>query len=351
MSSKVHLWAAGGLPAAVFAIRHPGIHSSFGRLVAGRPARNTPIVGVGSGGAISTLEGRPEEAMGALARTEVIITGSGTPIHLPHIAGPGVLITHDDIALQFDAGRATTMRLAAAGLPLPQLTAVFITHHHSDHVVGLTDLLLTRWLDDLERTGQKPLPVFVPAGPAEELVSRLLDPWEGEIAMRAEHQDRPDSPHPDVRAFEPNDWARRVFRQDDVKVDAFRVRHEPVSPAVGYRVTVPEGVIVISGDTVVCSELERAAEDADVLIHEAFCLRAVPEGLLSDLDRLAAYHADAYQVGKMAARLDVDTLILTHLIPPITRENVRDAFIDEVRNAGFDGRLIVADDLTRIGLD
>ncbi len=284
-------------------------------------------------------------------KTEVVITGTGTPMFHPHIAGPGVLVRRDDVAMQFDAGRATTMRLAAARMPLPELSAVFITHHHSDHVVGLTDLLFTRWLEDLDRSGQKPLPVYAPVGPAQDLVERLLEPWTDEVAMRAEHQARPDLPLPEVVAFPATEAAKRIFRAGDVKVDAFLVEHQPVSPAVGFRITVPEGIIVISGDTVVCPSVEAAAEGADILIHEAFCRRAIVDGTLTDPDSLAEYHADSYQVGRMAARLDVDTLVLTHLIPPIINENVRDVFINDVRNAGFDGRLIVADDLTRIGLN
>lgn len=285
-----------------------------------------------------------------MAKTNVTITGTGTPMYLPHLAGPGVLIERDGVALQFDVGRATTMRLAACELPLPALTAVFITHHHSDHVVGLTDLLLSRWLEDIDRSGQKPLDVYTPVGPAQDLVSTLLDPWKDEIALRAEHQARPDLPYPEVTAFTASAKARRVFRSSQVKVDAFSVRHEPVEPAVGYRITTPEGVIVISGDTSVCAEVEAAASGAQVLVHEAFCRRAIPEGSLSTPDSLAAYHSDTVALGAMARRLDVDTLILTHLIPPIANENVRDAFIDDVRDAGFDGRLIVADDLTRVSL-
>lgn len=295
-----------------------------------------------------TQDAAPRGDLYQMYNTELFITGTGTPIHLPHIAGPGVLFRRRDVAIQFDVGRATTMRLATCGMPLTGLSAVFITHHHSDHVVGLTDLLLTRWLDGDVETGQPALPVYAPAGPAQDLVATLLDPWQDEITMRAEHQGRPDRPDPEVVAFAPEPRPRRVFRSGDVAVDTFLVRHEPVTPAVGYRITVPEGIVVISGDTTVCDELEAAAAGADILVHEAFCEKAVPAGTLSDPKKLAAYHADAFAVGRMAARIDVDTLILTHLIPPITRENVRDVFIDEVRNAGFDGRLIVADDLTHL---
>lgn len=78
--------------------------------------------------------------------TEVILTGTGVPHPRPGRAGAGVLIRHGDVALQFDAGRSTVMRLMDAGTLPHALTAVFLTHVHSDHVVGLPDLAMTRWI-------------------------------------------------------------------------------------------------------------------------------------------------------------------------------------------------------------
>ncbi|MDE0188575.1 MAG: MBL fold metallo-hydrolase, partial [bacterium] len=65
--------------------------------------------------------------------TSVTITGTGMPVPSPYRAGPGVLVQSHGVALQVDAGRATTMRLAALGVSPVDLDAVFVTHHHSDH--------------------------------------------------------------------------------------------------------------------------------------------------------------------------------------------------------------------------
>ena len=78
--------------------------------------------------------------------TEVIRTGTGVPHPRPGRAGAGVLVRHGDVALQFDAGRSTVMRLMDAGTPPHALTALFLTHVHSDHVVGLPDVAMTRWI-------------------------------------------------------------------------------------------------------------------------------------------------------------------------------------------------------------
>jgi ribonuclease Z len=76
--------------------------------------------------------------------TTVTLTGTGLPNVAPGRAGAGVFVKHNDVVVQFDAGRATCNRLIEAGLRLADLDAVFITHIHSDHVFGLAELVLSR---------------------------------------------------------------------------------------------------------------------------------------------------------------------------------------------------------------
>ena len=126
--------------------------------------------------------------------TEVIITGTGYPLPDPHRAGPGVLVRYGDITLQFDTGRATAQRLAAAGVWLPDLTAVFVTHHHSDHLTGFPDVVLSHWV--IGRGDHvKALPVVVPAGPAEDYVQRDAAP----VASRPGRARRAREAHQDGR--------------------------------------------------------------------------------------------------------------------------------------------------------
>ncbi len=95
--------------------------------------------------------------------TIITLTGTGVPLPAPGRAGPGTLVQCGDVALQFDAGRATVLRLTEAGCPPHALAAQFVTHVHSDHVVDLADVVLTRWLfTQLQPAG--PLPIVVPEG-------------------------------------------------------------------------------------------------------------------------------------------------------------------------------------------
>ena len=279
--------------------------------------------------------------------TTVTITGTGNPGPSPDRAGPGVLVRHDGLALQFDAGRATTMRLTALGVRPPELDALFITHHHSDHLTGLADLVLTRWILDGSSTAG-PLPIVAPAGPAERFAEALLDIWQEDIEVRTVQTPRP-HPRTDVRPFPVASRPEPVWSQGDVRVLAGGVRHEPVDPAVGYRVETPDGVVAITGDTRVCAEVGELATGADVLVYEALRVEAV---LASPFlpDHICEYHADTRLLGAQAADLGVGSLVLTHLIPEPRTPGEVQAFADDVRAGGFTGDLLVAADLDTVTL-
>lgn len=278
-------------------------------------------------------------------KTELIVTGTGFPMPDANRAGPGALVRRGDVALQFDAGRSTVQRMTAAGVRTPDLSAFFATHHHSDHLTGLQDLILTRWNMD-RRDSAEPLPIVVPDGHCVDFVERMLTPWDHDLDVRREHSGRTTEPRYDLVAFPipgPTDIVE-VWSEGDVRVLAGQVRHEPVSPAVGYRIETPEGVIAITGDTKVCPEVARLAEGADVLLYEAMRFSVIQSENLGR-DFVTEYHADTTLIGAQAQELGVPTLILTHLIPaPHTAED-KQLFADEVRAGGYTGELIVADDL------
>ncbi len=280
--------------------------------------------------------------------TSVTITGTGCPIPDPERAGPGVLVRHDDLTLQFDAGRSTVQRLAGADVWVPDLTAVFITHHHSDHVIGLADVVLTHWI--MDRTDSvSPLPIVAPSGPAASFVSRLLDEWEDDIAVRASHAGRDTRPAFDFLPFEIPHQPTEVWRRGDVIVSAGQVRHEPCPNSVGYRIDTPDGSVAITGDTRVCDEVAELAEGVDVLVYEAMRFSHFDD-LPPRRRYITDYHADTRLIGAQAAALNVPTLVLTHLIPSPVTEAERQLFVDEVRSGGFEGELVVADDLFTVAV-
>ncbi len=280
--------------------------------------------------------------------TSVTLTGTGTPLATPGRAGPGVLVRHGDVALQFDAGRGTVLRLAEAGQAMLGLDGLFVTHHHSDHLVGVPDLVMTRWLDDIDRTGRAPLPIYAPRGPAVAILDHMLDVWQEEISMRQRHTRRLHRPVLDVHSFGAGkDSPVEVARVGKVTVQAVAVDHEPVVPAVAYRVDTPDGAVVISGDTAVCGQVEELAAGAALLVHEAIRTEGIAT-LLSDPAAILAYHAETVALGAMAARCGVRQVALTHLIPPPATEADEEAFAADLRRGGYAGPVIVGRDLTTI---
>jgi ribonuclease Z len=278
--------------------------------------------------------------------TTVTLTGTGVPMPAPGRAGPGALVRFDDIALQFDSGRATTQRLVDLGVDPHALTAMFITHVHSDHVVDLPDVAITRWLQQsLYPTG--PLVVVAPQGAAATFVEHMLDPYHDDITLRVTHTGSA-PPRIDLRQFPVTPQPSVVWASDDgrVTVEAVGVHHEPVLDAVAYRVMTPDGVVVISGDTRVCDEVEELSRGADLLVHEACRTSAMRNAIAGTVfETIFSYHADTPALGAMAQRAGVPHLVLTHLIPPPANTNEEHAFATDVRDGGYTGRVTVGSDL------
>lgn len=280
--------------------------------------------------------------------TTVTITGTGNPRPSARRAGPGVLLRYDGVAVQVDAGRATTQRLAAVGVDATDLDAVLVTHHHSDHLTGLTDLLLSRWI--IDRGDEAPaLPIVAPAGPAAALIEGLLDPWGEELQTRRRHAGRTTAPAWHLVPFDPPGEVTTVFACGPVRIAARSVRHDPLRPAVGYRIETPDAVVAISGDTIVCPEVAELARGADVLVYEAMRFDEVRRWPASS-HFIMDYHADTTAIGAQAAALGVPVLVLTHLIPPPETPEELGKFAADIRTAGYDGELIVADDLATVSV-
>ena len=271
----------------------------------------------------------------------VVLTGTGVPVPDPERAGAGTFVEIDGVRIQVDAGRGTVMRLAGAMVPLPSIDAVLVTHHHSDHLTGLADLALTRWIG-----GGHVTTIVAPSGPAARFAEGLLDEWSDDIDVRVEHAGHDGPPSLEVVAFDPPSTPTEVWRKGDVTVTAMSVHHEPVLPAVAYRIEGPSGSVVVSGDTQVCDEVEQLASGADVLVHEVR-LRSFAEAAVgTHYEHIAEYHADAVDLGASAERAGVAHLVLTHFIPPPTRGY--DEFVAEVRQGGYTGDLVAGPDLTTV---
>lgn len=284
-----------------------------------------------------------------MSETHVVLTGTGVPHAAPGRAGAGVLVQYKKIALQFDAGRATVLRLIEAGVSPTHLTAVFVTHYHSDHVVDLPDLVLTRWIqENMHKAG--PLPIVTPRGSALRFVERMMDAFDDDIHVRQEHTDNVDL-RMDITSFAPTFEPQLVWTSPDgdVRVEAIAVHHEPVMDAVAYRVTTPDGSVVISGDTRVCDEVFAFAQSADLLVHEVCRTRALSENIKgTPFEQIFDYHSDSVLLGEFAQRYNIPHVLLTHLIPSPRTDEDAAKFEGDLRKGGYTGRVTVGSDLLKV---
>ncbi len=212
-------------------------------------------------------------------------------------------------------GRGVTTQLVRAGVAPQDLTAVFITHQHYDHIGNLGDLLLTAW-----HGGSRYLPVIGPPG-TEGIVQALFDQvYRREIAFSLALAHATATPKPDIRAVVPvtTITAARPYELGAWQVTAAAVDHghrlgltQDEWPCLAYRIEVDGKSIVISGDTTACESLIALARGADVLVQCCFLAEA---GVTRPGRRLLAdlVLATSGQVGKIATRAGVKTLVLTH---------------------------------------
>ena len=126
---------------------------------------------------------------------QITLLGTGSPIPDPLRAGPATLVCAAGSTILVDCGRGVLMRLAAAGVPPPMLSAVLLTHLHSDHLTDLNDVITTHWVMSAEPVA---LSVFGPPG-VQEVVDATLGALAPDIRYRlAHHADLTEPPMLDV---------------------------------------------------------------------------------------------------------------------------------------------------------
>jgi ribonuclease Z len=119
--------------------------------------------------------------------TQVVMLGTGTPQPDPERAGPSTAVIVNDTAYVVDAGVGVVRRAAAAqqkgiaALAPTKLRVVFLTHLHSDHTLGLPDLIFTPWIMGRE----EPLELYGPAG-TQAMVDGILQAYRIDVKTRTE---------------------------------------------------------------------------------------------------------------------------------------------------------------------
>ena len=272
---------------------------------------------------------------------EVTLLGTGSPIPDPNRAGPSTLVRAGGQVFLVDCGRGVLQRAAAAGVGAAGLSALLLTHLHSDHIAELGDLVITSWVTNFA-PDPAPLPIIGPPGTAET-VAATLKAFGHDIDYRIAHHADLNAPPPiEVHEYtEGPAWDR-----DGVTIRVAPTDHRPVAPTIGFRIEFGGASVVLAGDTVPCASLDELAAGADALVHTAIrkdILIHVPQQRVKDV---CDYHSSVQEAAATAARAGVGTLVLTHYVPAIApgqEEQWR-----ALAAAEFSGQIELGDDLHRV---
>jgi len=278
----------------------------------------------------------------AQSRTRVVMLGTGTPNPDPDRYGTSVAVVVDDTSYLVDFGVGVVRRAAAAersgikALNVVNLTHAFATHLHSDHTLGLSDLILTPWI--LER--DKPLAVYGPRG-LRAMANHLVSAYEADLNVRITGGEPAHKYNPRTVDVHEITAPGIVFRDDRVAVTAFAVKHGAWPQAFGYRFKTPDRTIVISGDTGPDSKIEEQCQRCDVLVHEVYASAGFAKRPAEWQAYHSKYHTSGRELGAIASRARPGLLVLYHqLIWSSTEEEL----LKEVRDV-YDGRVVSANDL------
>lgn len=286
----------------------------------------------------------------------VVLCGTGSPLPDPARASACTAILAGSEFVLIDIGPGSWRKADLAQLPLGELTAILLTHFHSDHIGDLGEAITMSWAGG--RT--KPLEVYGPEG-VEAVVQGFLTAYQPDAGYRTAHHGEANMPIAASRAL-PKAIApdQEVFNRNGLRITAFPVHHEPISPAYGYRIEYKGRIVVISGDTVKSQAVEKNAEGADLLLHDSLSktmiLAAAGMADAAGQKRRAAmardivtYHTTPVEAAETAAAAHVATLVLTHVVPSLRNDAQEKQFLTGTAEV-FSGKIVIARDGMRFDL-
>lgn len=289
----------------------------------------------------------PVRTLDPEAGLSVILLGTGIPIPQPQRASACTAVIAGDRLFLVDTGRNCVSPLRQAGIA--DVDGIFYTHYHSDHVIGLGEILLNLAIGGVDRR----IPVRGPAG-AREVVDGIVAAYRLDVGYRVAHHGDKFSEavmRPAVAEHEPG----AVYSEGGLEVVMFPVCHEPIDPAVGYRFEYRGVVVAVSGDTRVCPAFADGVRGADLLVSEvsnralwgqALALaRAAGDVRRTEMIQEGLeYHAESLALARMARDAGVRKLALTHFFPSIPPTDQAEAAFVRGMDDHFDGPIVVGRD-------
>lgn len=292
----------------------------------------------------------------------IVLCGAGGPLPDPVRSGPCNAVIAAGKLFVVDAGSGAARNLTRMGFFPGQVDALLLTHFHSDHIDGMGELAMLRWTGG---THTEPLPVLGPPG-VEEVVEGFDTAYRQDHVYRTAHHGEKTAP-PSGAGMEARPFASPgpsspliIWDQDGLRITAFRVDHDPVQPAVGYRFDYGGRSLLISGDTAKSDELARNAAGVDLLVHEALAPHLVAimnqaaqetgrENLVKITSDIPDYHTSPVEAAEVAQAAGAGHLLLSHIVPPLPFPGMEAAFLEGTGDA-YDGPITLGRDGTQVSL-
>jgi ribonuclease Z len=255
-----------------------------------------------------------------------------------------------------DAGSGAAGNLGVMGLGVGNIRSIFLTHFHSDHIDGLGELMMNRWV---QSNSTEPVPVYGPVG-VESIVDGLRQTYALDATYRTAHHGEaiapPSGAGGEARAYDLGTdlkASKIVLEEDGLKVTAFKVDHSPISPAIGYKFEYGGRSVVISGDTVASDSVLDQARGADVLVHEVLQTKIIKRfeagakerglsGIAKIMHDIPDYHTTPEEAAALASEAGVKYLLFYHVVPPLPKFFDK-ALLGDARDH-FDGPIKVGQD-------
>jgi ribonuclease Z len=271
----------------------------------------------------------------------VTLLGTGAPPPVLDRFGPSTLVEVGGMKFLFDAGRGALQRLYQLEIPFGEIDGMFLTHHHSDHVVGFTDLWLTGWIGRPWGKRTRPLKIWGPVG-TDQMAEHLPLAFATDIRVRAH------SYNPEGVKLESSEIAEGVvYDADGITITAFEVDHGGEQlDAFGYRIDYDGRSAVLSGDTTLNENLIAHAQNADLLVHEV--THGMGDGMeRANLERIRRNHTIPEDAGIVFSRTKPKMAAFTHIL--LFGDATSDDLIPATRDT-YDGPLVVGEDLMQFDI-
>jgi ribonuclease Z len=272
----------------------------------------------------------------------VTLLGTGAPPPVLDRFGPSTLVEAGREKFIFDAGRGAMQRLHQLGIPFGDITGVFLTHHHSDHVVGFVDLWLTGWIGRPWGMRKTPLRVWGPEG-TKRMMEHLPQAFHVDIRVRSRSY-----PTEGVKLEADGVNEGMVYDRNGVRIMAFEVDHGGEDlPAFGYRVNYRGFSVTLSGDTTFNENLIRYAEGSDLLVHEVTAAAGSAAEGAAQLARISRNHTTPAQAAEVFNRARPRLAVYNHLL---LFGGAKPSDLVPMTRNGYTGPLEVGEDLMRIDI-